>query len=335
MAGTPTQYYGFPTYADSDAVDLTAQYNSAMVMVDGELHKMHTRAEESRTARKIVLFGDSWTDPWNANGFHEWVDELQELIGATSINNYARSGAGFGGDTNLIQSQIDSALDDGCDPDIVVIVGGVNDINKDRRIVSAYSDFVLKCAKTFKRARVLPYYNGLSFRELNETGGWAGLSTVLAINENMVVSGSQISPRALLNIICADGFWETDNFHPNDVGKDLLAKTVAYDIVGLGHYMFKTSTGRPVMDKKNCYVTAKGDVGILANPTITNISELGMPQRNMIIYNMACANTVYPAVFTDGSGRVVINSATGAVTTSGLTTTSNLNMLRFYNNNPH
>ena len=40
MAGTPTQYYGFPTYADADSLDLTAQYNTAVINIDSELHQL-------------------------------------------------------------------------------------------------------------------------------------------------------------------------------------------------------------------------------------------------------------------------------------------------------
>ena len=37
MAGTPTTNYDLPTYADSDAPDLTGAYNAAMTAIDTQM----------------------------------------------------------------------------------------------------------------------------------------------------------------------------------------------------------------------------------------------------------------------------------------------------------
>lgn len=42
MAGTPTTHYQLPTYADSDAPDLTGAYNQAMGKIDTQMKKNAT-----------------------------------------------------------------------------------------------------------------------------------------------------------------------------------------------------------------------------------------------------------------------------------------------------
>ena len=42
MAGTPTTHYQLPTYADSDAPDLTGAYNQAMQKIDTQMNTNKT-----------------------------------------------------------------------------------------------------------------------------------------------------------------------------------------------------------------------------------------------------------------------------------------------------
>lgn len=47
MAGTPTTNYQLPTYADTDAPDLTGKYNQAMEKIDTQ---MKTNSDEAASA---------------------------------------------------------------------------------------------------------------------------------------------------------------------------------------------------------------------------------------------------------------------------------------------
>lgn len=60
MAGTPTTHYQLPTYADTDAPDLTGAYNQAMVKIDTQMNANKT-AIDNLTGRVVNLEGSSFT----------------------------------------------------------------------------------------------------------------------------------------------------------------------------------------------------------------------------------------------------------------------------------
>lgn len=60
MAGTPTTHYQLPTYADTDAPDLTGAYNQAMVKIDTQMNGNKT-AIGNLTGRVVNLEGSSFT----------------------------------------------------------------------------------------------------------------------------------------------------------------------------------------------------------------------------------------------------------------------------------
>lgn len=51
MAGTPTTNYQLPTYADTDAPDLTGAYNQAMKKIDTQ---MKTNSDEAASATSAI-----------------------------------------------------------------------------------------------------------------------------------------------------------------------------------------------------------------------------------------------------------------------------------------
>ena len=125
MAGTPTQYYGFPTYADNDAVDLTAQYNTAVTNIDSELHQLEMGMDELKEETgtiKVLLFGDSWT----AGTYLTALKTNIEAMSKYRIFSVGVSGARFYGNDNLILSQVQNtpASDE---YDVVAVIGGIND----------------------------------------------------------------------------------------------------------------------------------------------------------------------------------------------------------------
>lgn len=60
MAGTSTTHYQLPTYADTDAPDLTGAYNQAMVKIDTQMNANKT-AIDNLTGRVLNLEGSSFT----------------------------------------------------------------------------------------------------------------------------------------------------------------------------------------------------------------------------------------------------------------------------------
>ena len=69
MAGTPTTNYQLPTYADTDAPDLTGAYNQAMEKIDTQ---MKTNSDEAASATSAAGTAKSTADSAlktaNANG---------------------------------------------------------------------------------------------------------------------------------------------------------------------------------------------------------------------------------------------------------------------------
>ena len=68
MAGTPTTNYQLPTYADTDAPDLTGAYNQAMEKIDTQ---MKTNSDEAASATSAAgtakATADSALETANAN----------------------------------------------------------------------------------------------------------------------------------------------------------------------------------------------------------------------------------------------------------------------------
>lgn len=59
MAGTPTTNYQLPTYADTDAPDLTGAYNHAMEKIDKQ---MKTNSDEAASAKSEAGTAKSTAD---------------------------------------------------------------------------------------------------------------------------------------------------------------------------------------------------------------------------------------------------------------------------------
>lgn len=59
MAGTPTTNYQLPTYADTDAPDLTGAYNQAMEKID---KRMKTNSDEAASAKSAAGAAKSAAD---------------------------------------------------------------------------------------------------------------------------------------------------------------------------------------------------------------------------------------------------------------------------------
>ena len=75
MAGTPTTNYQLPTYADTDAPDLTGAYNQAMEKIDTQ---MKTNSDEAASATSEAGTAKSTADSAleKANGNEAKINKL-------------------------------------------------------------------------------------------------------------------------------------------------------------------------------------------------------------------------------------------------------------------
>lgn len=230
MTGTPTQYYGFPTYADSDAVDLTAQYNTAVTNIDSELHQLDVNSR-SRT-RNLVILGDSWA----ANdSFNSWVTTLAANLGATKTINTAVSGAG----TAAFTAQAEDALVqlDGEFIDYLVVIGGVNDFVTSGTLQSACNN-VEKAFNTIKVNGVgLSAY--LPNCALLPATGDGGIPTYIEPYKNAFAKLDVPETHIGVSYNILDSFYprnyidSSNRTHPNTAGVNALSKLVELALHGM------------------------------------------------------------------------------------------------------
>lgn len=90
MAGTPTTNYKIPTYASSDAPDLTSSYNSAMATIDMQMKKNADAALNAQTT---------------ANTNNGLISALQTKVAALETGGFAPSTS----DKTVTVSQIANA----------------------------------------------------------------------------------------------------------------------------------------------------------------------------------------------------------------------------------
>ena len=166
MAGTPTQYYGFPTYADSDAVDLTAQYNTAMTNIDSELHQLDASYKNIHSEKRhVLIFGDSWTDPSSQFACKNWVSMVDDAGFIT--HNYANYGKRI---TDNLNAQINEAIADVPNyynvTDAILLMG-VNDLStgvKPATIVDALNSCANTLVNAYPNIRLTWFLNGRGTR---------------------------------------------------------------------------------------------------------------------------------------------------------------------------
>lgn len=79
MAGTPTTNYQLPTYADTDAPDLTGAYNQAMAKIDT---RMKTNSDEAASATSAAGTAKSTADSAleKANGNEAKITKLTDRV---------------------------------------------------------------------------------------------------------------------------------------------------------------------------------------------------------------------------------------------------------------
>lgn len=81
MAGTPTTNYQLPTYADTDAPDLTGAYNQAMKKIDTQMKTNSDKAASATSAAGTAKStADSALEKANAN-----KNAITELNGRVAV----------------------------------------------------------------------------------------------------------------------------------------------------------------------------------------------------------------------------------------------------------
>lgn len=90
MAGTPTTNYKLPTYAATDAPDLTGSYNSAMVTIDELMKKNENAASAAQTTANTAT-STANTAKTTATNNASSLSALQTRVNALETGGFAPS----------------------------------------------------------------------------------------------------------------------------------------------------------------------------------------------------------------------------------------------------
>lgn len=293
MAGTPTQYYGFPTYADSDAVDLTAQYNTAVSNIDSELHQLSLKQSNRK---RMAIFGDSWT----TTAWGGWITRLEDVYG------FDCTSYGVGGSTSSqIHQQVTTYLANGVNHDYFVIVGGVNDLVSG---MSYNSGEIFKALTELWHAGV-PVDRTIYF--VNTTEMQADNPVIdLARQQSAIITLKNSSTYvnwAFANYMGMKGTWSGNSPHPDSNSQSFLGDIVAAEFSPTKYCL------HPIINADAiglyAYVTAsphiKGLVKTSApNQTVDPDTFEGKPFEVIKYVFNGINNTDMGALNIDGNGKI-------------------------------
>jgi hypothetical protein len=113
--------------------------------------------------KNLVVFGDSYSQPDIPNSEDEyWVRQVVQATGMTRFN-FAIAGAGFGRSTNLLSTQLNTAINQMTteqkqNTSVVIVYAGYNDIVNnvtDEEILSNYIVLITNIVATFPNAKII------------------------------------------------------------------------------------------------------------------------------------------------------------------------------------
>lgn len=135
---------------NNNAIDSIPTENSNNLVSSGGIH---SAIEEATAIQKdiMLVFGDSWVDFSGGN-----VDWITPLINATNteLKNFGVGGARFSGTTNLIQSQLTTALNELTTDEknrvkYILVCGGINDTRNATGEITEFADTLSSTISAF------------------------------------------------------------------------------------------------------------------------------------------------------------------------------------------
>lgn len=293
MAGTPTQYYGLPTYADTDALDLTAQYNTAMVDIDSELHQMDVRT----TKRRVLILGDSWTyAPYDTS-----LNKMFENLGY-DVYNYGEPGAHFSSENNdtTVYSQAQKAVSAVDSVDLVVMIALVNDMtlgSTETPFVTGINDCVSLLKTNYNCPIVWLPNISIDADTHTEVAGYIRSYLKKPLKYNVIVNMNLIK-----YMLFADGVYTDDNRkHPDT---DLNFGDIVYNCL-IGGDIFNSFTPA----SSNIVTLFISDGGIYIRANDSGSFELSGEYTDDMRF--ACAMQTFGSAKTYACGEAVVNVADG------------------------
>lgn len=326
MAGTPTQYYGFPTYADSDAVDLTAQYNTAVTNIDSELHQLDVQV--STNNRAAIIIGDSWSDDSNPHGFYHWQDTFKQYAHIDTLHVLAQSGATIDTMSTQVASAVDAAYSDVC---MIVMFGGVNtyrnvEVNKSK--VATITSYYLQLREAYPSATIKFYINPCKITEAAEPFYFNMRWVFFHNNDSVPVSPISTRVVEVMYSIGDSAFWDTDDIHPSESALPIIGSTIALDMLGISTTTFRMARASNgityLVSPTGIDIIMSGTVNVTLNHSQTLLAdELKYLAALMILMQMT-GGVVYPATASNSTGNIAagtFNTTELSLTVSSTSTT--------------
>lgn len=256
MAGTPTQYYGFPTYADSDAVDLTAQYNTAVTKIDSELHQMDV-VLDNRNKRFCVYFGNSYSAgtegiPGLYARTKDLYDESKAYLGSGSGFLDVATSQGPSFVTLAAQAAADDSIDHSRVTDVLVLGawGDSRAFNAGKTVAdfnTAAKNFAGIIQSTYPNVRNISYAWCECRSKYNVGNSTFADSAQVHISATAIFDGTPIRYLGwvgLPNLYTSAGY-TSDGYHPNDFGYKLIERGLRARITGAAGTLARTYQMKP------------------------------------------------------------------------------------------
>lgn len=255
-------------------------------------------AKISKSGFNIITIGDSYSQA--ESEVNTWPYWLHQLDASIKVNNFGVSGAGFNVGTKLFHDQLQNAHERLEDPDsinYIVIAGGRNDIMDDSAAMTRITELCTDARTWFPNARVIivPMLWDYSSIQENERIKINAISKAGNKNGADVIIGAWIWGKG------EQGYYQSDNIHPNATGAKVMAGYILSALKGTyspryerGSYDWKGANFNVVLHDNLVTINIDGSMG--AGYSNTNYPPVFSPQRsvNAVGYtNSGTSNAVF------------------------------------------
>ena len=231
-----------------------------------------------QTGATLLCVGDSFLQGYNPDGnVTNWGMLLGKMLGISSANTKinAYGGTGFSNTVsgNSFSTLVDDAHNEGFNPSIIVIGGGINDYQVETtQLKTAAQSVVQKCLTYWPNADIyiFPMLMGCAYYQLNTS------TKENAICQGAIDAGNGTANEGKVHVCHSCWTWNydypervaSDNIHPNATGQRVIAKSMLSAMTG----------GNPTVDSFYYYDTKFVLYRVGAVCTVT-VNEWNAPNK--------------------------------------------------------
>lgn len=285
----------------------------------------------------MTVYGDSISDPTRTYTDKFWFEWVKEELQLSHINNHAVGGASFGG----ILYQINHAVDEYA-PDIVVMLGGVNEIVQNATLGTlagmesgtsyrGYRDICRALHTKYPTARIVavtPTYQN----NYTNSHGVVCADIAKAMREVSDIESIAVYDNYVMSEFCADNIdtFTVDHLHWNRLGHEMVGKNLTKWINNTFRYLYPQTpvTTYSVTNNLTHCSNSNGAASVISgNSYSATITASAGYQLDSVSCTMGgVAQTVSGGVISIASvtGNIVITATASVAPITAHTITNNL-----------